>query len=70
MGRFDVNTDPEEDDTLLVKFETRATRQGRNKRPRAEWGVLCEGSLPAGVPQSATVSGKSSELEFEPADCP
>ena len=68
MGRFDVETRPGEDDTMLGRFETRGTIQGPSRRLE-EWVPYAkerfrEAFLRRNRP------GKSTDLEFEPADCP
>jgi hypothetical protein len=68
MGRFEVETDPGENDTLLVKFETRATRQG-NQRPVEEWVPYARERFRQTYLRRNR-PGTSTELEYEPADCP
>lgn len=68
MGRFDVDTDPGEDETMLVRFETRSTKQGRVRRVE-EWVPYAEKLFK----QASTArgrKGKSTELTYEPSKCP
>lgn len=68
MGRFDVQTDPGEDDTLLVRFEARATIQGQTKKA-VDWVAYAkERFKKAATARGRT--GKSTAMEYKPGDCP
>lgn len=68
MGRFDVETRPDEDDTMLVRFETRATIKGSSRRVE-EWVPYAKERFRQAFLRRNR-PGKSTDLEFEPADCP
>jgi hypothetical protein len=68
MGRFDVETRPDEDDTMLVRFETRGTIKGPSRRLEEWVSYAKERFRQAFLKRNRP--GKSTELEFDPADCP
>ena len=76
MGRFDVDTDPGEEDTMLVRFETRATRQARrwgDQRHRrsvkaADWVAYAEERFRE-AHRRRNRRG-STKLKYKPEKCP
>jgi hypothetical protein len=68
MGRFDVETEPGEDETMLVRLEARATRQGQTKKA-VDWVAYAEERFKKAATARGR-TGKSTAMEYEPGDCP